>query len=75
MPAPRGAGAIDHDAYTPDYLRGLLERTRTIAVVGASPEPWRPSYRIMAYLKRQGCRVVAVNPHAVGRMVRDNSAR
>jgi uncharacterized protein len=67
---PNPAGAIDHNAYPPGYLRTILERARTIAVVGASPEPWRPSYGIMAYLKRHGYRVVAINPHAVGQMVR-----
>ena len=66
---PNLAGAIDHNAYPPGYLRTILERARTIAVVGASPEPWRPSYGIMAYLKRHGYRVVAINPHAVGQMV------
>ncbi len=62
------AGGIDHNAYPPGYLRTILERACTIAVVGASPEPWRPSYGIMAYLKRHGYRVVVVNPHAVGQM-------
>ena len=66
---PDLAGAVDHDAYPPAYLRAILERARTIAVVGASPEPWRVSYGIMAYLKRHGYRVVAINPHAVGQMV------
>ena len=66
---PTPAGKVDHNAYPPGYLRAILERARTIAVVGASPEPWRASYGIMAYLKRHGYRVVAVNPHAVGQMV------
>lgn len=63
------ADAIHHDAYPPGYLRDILERARTIAVVGASPEPWRASHGIVAYLKRHGYRVAAVNPHAVGQMV------
>jgi hypothetical protein len=28
---------VDHDAYCPDYLRGILARARTIAIIGASP--------------------------------------
>ena len=66
---PDLAGEVDHDAYPPAYLRAILERARTIAIVGASPEPWRASYGIMAYLKRHGYRVVAINPHAVGQMI------
>jgi predicted CoA-binding protein len=58
--------AVDHDAYRPDYLRGILERARTIAVFGASPEPWRPSFGIMRYLQRVGYRVIPVNPTALG---------
>ena len=47
-----GLASIDHLRYAPEYLRGIIERTRTIAVVGASPEPWRASYGVSAYLKR-----------------------
>ena len=35
-------------------------------MVGASPEPWRPSFGIVAALKRVGFRVVAVNPNHAG---------
>ena len=62
-------GSVDHDRYADAYLRGILERTRTIAMVGASPEPWRPSFGVMRYLQRHGCRVIPVNPHALGRTV------
>ncbi len=47
-------------------LKALLERARTIAVVGASPDPWRASYGVSAYLKRAGYRIVPVNPTALG---------
>lgn len=61
--------AIDHGAYPAEYLRGILERARTIAVIGASPEPWRPSFGVMRYLQRAGYRVIPVNPAAVGESV------
>ncbi len=57
---------IDHDAYPPAYLRAILERARTIAVIGASPEPWRPSFGVTRYLQRVGYRIVPVNPTALG---------
>ncbi len=49
-----------------DDLRALLARTRTIAVVGASPRPDRPSHSVMAYLQRAGYRVFPVNPGVAG---------
>jgi predicted CoA-binding protein len=60
---------LDHERYPDDYLRGILESVRTIAVVGASPRPERPSHRVMAYLQRRGYRAIPVNPNAVGETI------
>jgi predicted CoA-binding protein len=57
---------VDHEHYPDDYLRGLLEGVRTIAVLGASPRRERPSHRVMAYLRRHGYRAIPVNPNAAG---------
>lgn len=43
-------------------LRELLAQTRTIAVVGLSPNPLRPSHGVAAYLQRAGYRIIPVNP-------------
>lgn len=45
-----------------DYLKSLLAGAKTIAVVGASPNPGRPSNRVAAYLIRHGFDVIPVRP-------------
>jgi predicted CoA-binding protein len=60
---------MDHDSYSDDYLRGILRRTRTIAMVGASPHWNRPSYFVMTYLQAKGFRVIPVNPKAAGETI------
>lgn len=54
---------------TPEGRRALLERIRTIAMVGASPDRGRASFGIMRYLQRAGFRVIPVNPEHVGESV------
>jgi predicted CoA-binding protein len=67
--APVAAPRFDHDAYSDGYLRGILGRVRTIAMVGASPNWNRPSYFAMKYLQHKGYRVIPVNPAAAGQMI------
>jgi predicted CoA-binding protein len=62
---------MDHESYSDEYLRGILESVRTIAVVGASPRHERPSHRVMAYLQRRGYRAIPVNPNAAGGTIND----
>jgi predicted CoA-binding protein len=45
-----------------DEIRALLDRIQTIAVVGLSPRPDRPSHEVAAALQRFGYRVVPVRP-------------
>ena len=53
----------------PDLARSLLRSARTIAVVGYSRNPDRPSNSVSAYLRRQGYRVIPVNPELRGAVV------
>ena len=50
-------------------IRDLLAETRTIALIGASDRPDRPSYGVMAYLQSRGYRVTPVNPQITGEHV------
>ena len=46
----------------PDPIAELLQRARTIAVVGLSCNPLRPSHGVSAYMQSHGYRIVPVNP-------------
>ena len=53
----------------PAAIKALLEETRTIALVGASDRPGRPSYGVMRFLQEHGYRVIPVNPQITGEHV------
>jgi predicted CoA-binding protein len=46
----------------PDEIRRILSSAKTIAVVGISPKPERPSHGIALYLKDAGYKIIGVNP-------------
>jgi predicted CoA-binding protein len=50
-------------------IAALLAETRTIAMVGASDRPDRPSYGVMRFLQDRGYRVLPVNPQITGEHV------
>lgn len=60
---------MTHDSYSDAYIRDILCRYRTIAIVGASPNTSRPSYFAMKYLKQKGFRVIPVNPGQAGKKI------
>jgi uncharacterized protein len=57
---------MNHDSYSDDYIRGILNTVRTIAMVGASEKENRPSYFAFKYLLERGYRMIPVNPGRAG---------
>jgi len=53
----------------PDDIATLLQNAQTIAMVGASDRPDRPSFGVMSFLQSQGYRVIPVNPTITGEHV------
>ena len=57
---------LDPIPYSDAQLRAILQRVKTIAMVGASSNWNRPSYFVMKYLQGKGYRVIPVNPGIAG---------
>jgi predicted CoA-binding protein len=55
-----------HDRYPDAEIRALLRQTRTVALVGASANPARPSWIVLKYLIDRGYAVTPVNPGLAG---------
>ena len=50
--------------YSDEKITNILDRSKTIAIVGASTNPARPSHLVMKYLQGKSYRVIPVNPVA-----------
>ena len=61
--------SLDPLPYPDVQLRAILQRVKTIAMVGASSNWNRPSYFVMKYLQGKGYRVIPVNPGIAGQML------
>lgn len=53
-------------AVSDQSIKTVLEQTRTIALIGASVKPERPSYRVLQFLLDKGYQVFPVNPGQAG---------
>ena len=58
---------MNHDTYPDDYIRGILNGVKVIAMVGASPSEIRPSFFAFKYLVQRGYDMIPVNPGHVGK--------
>jgi predicted CoA-binding protein len=58
---------MNHDAYDDNDIRRILTTVKTIALLGASPNPARPSHGVMRFLLSKGYRVFPVNPGQEGK--------
>jgi uncharacterized protein len=58
---------MNHDTYSDDYIRSILNSAKVIAMVGASPVDVRPSYFAFKYLVQRGYDMIPVNPGHVGK--------
>jgi uncharacterized protein len=56
----------NHDHYPDTLIRHILTSVKTIAMVGASDNPARPSYFVLKYLIERGFKVIPVNPGRAG---------
>lgn len=60
---------MHHDSYTDDHIGAVLTAVKSIAVIGASPNPARPSHGVTGFLVRKGFDVLAINPGHAGKKI------
>jgi len=60
---------MNHDNYSQEYIRSILQVVKTIALVGASSKDVRPSHLVMKYLISKGYEVIPVNPGFAGKII------
>ena len=60
---------MNHDSYNDNFIRGILNTVKTIALVGISPKDNRPSYFAFKYLLDRGYRMIPVNPGHAGKEI------
>ena len=59
----------NHIIYEDNYIRNILENTKTIAMIGLSSSWQRPSYFVAKYLLDRGYKIFPVNPREAGKKI------
>jgi uncharacterized protein len=62
--SPHGPVQMREVRPLPERITKILLQFKTLAVVGLSPKPSRPSHGVAAYMRMHGYRVIPVNPNA-----------
>ena len=57
--------SISLEINSPETISLVLDECRTVAVVGLSSKPTRPSHSVAGYMQRAGYRVIPVNPNEI----------
>jgi predicted CoA-binding protein len=60
---------MNHDSYSNDYISGILNTVKSVAVVGASANDVRPSFFVTKYLIDKGFTVFPINPGQAGKEI------
>ena len=60
---------MNHDSYDNDYIAGILNEVKSVAIVGASANDVRPSFFVTKYLIDKGYTVFPVNPGQAGKEI------
>lgn len=60
---------MNHDSYEDAFIRDLLDKVKTVAVVGASQGDDKPSMFVVKYLSERGYRVFPINPGRAGQLI------
>jgi len=60
---------MEHDNYPDPYIRDIMKSVKTVALVGASNNPARPSWIVTKYLIERGYDVIPVNPGLAGQEI------
>ncbi|MDB9907715.1 CoA-binding protein [Gammaproteobacteria bacterium] len=55
--------------YSESYIKEILDEVKTIAIVGASANPDRDSYKVMQVLIQHGYQIFPINPNEAGNLI------
>ncbi|MFD0915639.1 CoA-binding protein [Pseudahrensia aquimaris] len=60
---------VDHDLYDDDWLKGILQSVKSVAIIGASANQVRPSFFVAKYMATKGYDIFPINPGQAGKEI------